>query len=155
MKPASSVAGISSIASRAISINLSTRTDSGSSGRYVYPQCSHILPVLQRVHDMGLPMGLLSNTCEAHWQWIMRVGYPQVRDWFGPVILSYEAKSMKPDSRIYEVQNKRLDIADLVCFSPMTDTTTFIPPRKRGWQTEVFVNADRLMRIIDAWEIRG
>lgn len=114
---------------------------------------AHILPVLQRVHDMGLPMGLLSNTCEAHWQWIMRVGYPQVRDWFGPVILSYEAKSMKPDSRIYEVAEQEAGYSGSSLFFTDDRHDNIHSAAQRGWQTEVFVNADRLMRIIDAWEI--
>ncbi|MFN7289718.1 MAG: HAD family hydrolase [Pirellula sp.] len=113
----------------------------------------HILPVLQRVRDLGLPMGLLSNTCEAHWHWIMRMGYPQVRDWFGPVILSFEAKSMKPDSGIYEVAEREAGHSGPSLFFTDDRHDNIQSATQRGWQTEVFINADRLMKIIDKWDI--
>ncbi len=35
-----------------------------------------ILPALEHIKASGVPMGLLSNTCDGHWQWIRppRVG---------------------------------------------------------------------------------
>ncbi len=57
---------------------------------------------LQAVRDAGLPVGLLSNTCHAHWDWIRRQRYPATEFPFDVTILSYEVGAMKPDAAIYE-----------------------------------------------------
>lgn len=112
---------------------------------------THILPVLERVKELRIPMGLLSNTCEAHWQWILQQRYPQVVDWFSPVILSFEAKSMKPDKGIYEQAEERAGVAPEHIFFTDDRADNIEAASKRGWQTQVFVNADRLMQTIDRW----
>jgi FMN phosphatase YigB (HAD superfamily) len=59
--------------------------------------------ILQAVRDAGVPVGLLSNTCHAHWDWIRRQRYPATEFLFDVTILSYEVGAMKPDPLIYEV----------------------------------------------------
>ena len=112
---------------------------------------THILTVLEEIREMGIPMGLLSNTCEAHWKWIMELRYPQVHGWFTPVILSYEVKSMKPDSHIYsEAQRLAGHHASRIFFTD--DRKENVEgARKAGWMAEVFVNADRLQETVKSW----
>jgi FMN phosphatase YigB (HAD superfamily) len=57
---------------------------------------------LQAVRDAGIPVGLLSNTCFAHWDWIRRQSYPATEFRFDVTVLSYEVGAMKPDLAIYE-----------------------------------------------------
>ncbi len=112
----------------------------------------HILPVLERIRGLGIPMGLLSNTCEAHWNWIGERGYPQVHGWFAPVILSYEVRSMKPDAHIYlEAQRHAGHDASRIFFTD-DRAENVDAARKAGWRAEVFVNADRLMDTVDGWQ---
>ncbi|MCF7962195.1 MAG: HAD family phosphatase [Pirellula sp.] len=111
-----------------------------------------ILPVLQRVREMGIPMGLLSNTCEAHWNWIGELEYPQVVGWFSPIILSYEVKSMKPDSRIYEEAQRVSGVEPHKIFFTDDREDNIRAATKAGWSAEVFVNADRLMKTMDGWQ---
>lgn len=112
---------------------------------------THILPVLERVRSMNIPMGLLSNTCEAHWNWILEMRYPQVIDWFSPVILSYEAKSMKPDHGIYSIAEQKSGYQPNELFFTDDREDNIAAARARGWQAEVFINPDRLMNTIDTW----
>lgn len=112
---------------------------------------THMLPVLERVRELGIPMGLLSNTCEAHWNWIGELSYPQVQGWFSPVILSYEVKSMKPDVHIYtEAQRHAGHDASGIFFTD-DRVENVEAARKAGWTAEVFVNADRLMETVARW----
>lgn len=68
-----------------------------------------IFPVLTQLKARGFPMGILSNTCDAHWQFAFsRHGVLQAL--FDPLVLSYEEKSMKPDSKIYEAAIKRAGV---------------------------------------------
>jgi putative hydrolase of the HAD superfamily len=60
-----------------------------------------IVPVLTQLKARGFPLGILSNTCDAHWQFVFN-RHAILKSFFHPYVLSYEAKSMKPDSKIYE-----------------------------------------------------
>ncbi len=62
-----------------------------------------IIDALRLVQDSCVPMGILSNTCEAHWLWLMKcTDWKMLHGWFDKIILSYEVRSMKPDTGIYE-----------------------------------------------------
>jgi putative hydrolase of the HAD superfamily len=110
-----------------------------------------ILPVLQHVRSLGLPIGLLSNTCQAHWNWICELGYPQVDGWFSKVVLSYEAKSMKPDALIYQIATELAgcDPGDIFFTDDRHDNVE--GARRLGWQAEPFTSADRLMDLVRHW----
>ena len=60
-----------------------------------------ILPLIAQLRASSFPIGILSNTCHAHWDLVYE-RYTVLRQCFGPVILSFETNSMKPDSKIYE-----------------------------------------------------
>ena len=57
---------------------------------------------LQQVRDAGYRIGILSNTCFAHWDWVRRQNWPVMEGPFEVKILSYEVGSMKPDAKIYQ-----------------------------------------------------
>jgi HAD superfamily hydrolase (TIGR01509 family) len=68
-----------------------------------------IFPVLTQLKARGFPMGVLSNTCDAHWQFVFSQHWV-LQTFFDPLVLSYEEKSMKPDSKIYEAAIKRAGV---------------------------------------------
>ena len=58
----------------------------------------------QTIRDVlatGMRIGILSNTCAAHWDWVIRQGWSATAGPFEQTILSFEVGSMKPDSKIY------------------------------------------------------
>ena len=112
---------------------------------------AHIIPVLEKIRDLSIPMGLLSNTCEAHWHWIDELGYPQVRGWFTPVILSYEVKSMKPNEHIYKEAERHSGHEGARIYFTDDRLENVEAAKKIGWMAEVFVNADRLMKTVESW----
>ncbi|MFT7643872.1 MAG: HAD superfamily hydrolase (TIGR01509 family) [Pirellulaceae bacterium] len=59
-----------------------------------------IIPLLVALHDARIRIGILSNTCDAHWQFARR-RFSILEQYFCPLALSFEVKSMKPDSAIY------------------------------------------------------
>lgn len=65
---------------------------------------------LQAVRDAGVRVGLLSNTCHAHWDWIRRQRYPATEFRFDVTILSYEVGAMKPDAAIYEAAEQACEV---------------------------------------------
>ena len=58
---------------------------------------------------------------------------------------------MKPDSGIYELAEKQSGYSGASLFFTDDRHDNIQAAKDRGWQTEVFINADRLLKIVDAW----
>ncbi|NND98595.1 MAG: HAD family phosphatase [Pirellulaceae bacterium] len=65
---------------------------------------------VQRVRQSGRRIGILSNTCFAHWDWVNRQGWPVMEGPFEIAILSYEVGAMKPDGRIYAAAEQKAGV---------------------------------------------
>lgn len=61
-----------------------------------------IIPVVHNLKSAGHRLGILSNTCDAHWQYAMEGRYPILNEAFGLYALSFELKCSKPQTVIYE-----------------------------------------------------
>jgi glucose-1-phosphatase len=68
-------------------------------GSEIFKLNTSIVPVLGALKAAGYRMGILSNTCPAHWSYCRRYGV--VRDGFDVYALSYEHGTCKPDPSIY------------------------------------------------------
>ena len=78
-----------------------SQTDLLHSMSDIFTPNREIFPLIAQLGAVNFPIGILSNTCRAHWELVFN-RYKILRDFFEPVILSYEVNSMKPDSKIYE-----------------------------------------------------
>lgn len=66
----------------------------------IFSMNAPMMPVIGQLAAVGFPMGILSNTCSAHWEHVFgRFRFLQRN--FRDYVLSYESKSMKPDSKVY------------------------------------------------------
>ena len=63
--------------------------------------CAVVATVAQ-LRGQVFPMGILSNTCEAHWDDIVQNGFKIITDMFSLYALSHEIGAAKPDPKIYE-----------------------------------------------------
>jgi putative hydrolase of the HAD superfamily len=70
-----------------------------------------MVPVVQSLHQAGHRLGILSNTCEAHFELCARK-FPEVMELFEVYALSYQLRAFKPDPAIY------LGAANLAGVSP-------------------------------------
>jgi putative hydrolase of the HAD superfamily len=59
-----------------------------------------IVPVVAQLRQAGHRLGVLSNTCENHWQYCYQ-RFRLLRETFSVFALSYELGAMKPDAAIY------------------------------------------------------
>ena len=59
-----------------------------------------VLPIVAQLRQAGYPMGILSNTCDVHWEYCRR-HYRIVSEGFGVYALSYEIGAAKPDAAIF------------------------------------------------------
>ncbi|MDZ7619049.1 MAG: HAD family phosphatase [Patescibacteria group bacterium] len=59
-----------------------------------------MLPVLARLARAGWPMGILSNTCQTHWEHCHK-RFTILPSLFGTYALSYQIGAMKPEATIF------------------------------------------------------
>jgi glucose-1-phosphatase len=60
-----------------------------------------IVPVIAQLQSAGHRTGVLSNTCECHWDYCASGRYALLPGAFEVLILSWKAQSMKPEPEIY------------------------------------------------------
>jgi FMN phosphatase YigB (HAD superfamily) len=111
----------------------------------------HMLPVLEKIRSLKIPMGLLSNTCDAHWNWILKMGYPQLQGWFDPLVLSFEVQMMKPEPEIYHLCAELAEIHPEGIFFTDDRQENVQGAIDAGWNAAVFTSADRLMDTVSTW----
>lgn len=69
-----------------------------------------IVSVIGQLKAAGHRLGLLSNTCSAHWEFVV-VRIPVLADIFSTRILSYQVQRAKPDKRIYDYAAEQIGLS--------------------------------------------
>ena len=110
-----------------------------------------ILRGLRHIKASGVAIGLLSNTCAGHWEWIKRRRWATVEGWFDPIVLSYEAKLMKPDKAIYLHCEQLCGFSGSQIFFTDDRAENIAAAALRGWGTYQFGSTDGLIAAFDAW----
>lgn len=67
--------------------------------------------VLAQLSAAGYRLGMLSNTCEMHWEYFASGRYRTIAEAFETVVLSCRLKLMKPDAKIYFAAADAADVA--------------------------------------------
>ena len=62
-----------------------------------------IIPIIARLSEANMRMGILSNTNDVHWEFITDGRYGVLPEYFSVHALSFRIGSMKPDRHIYDV----------------------------------------------------
>lgn len=109
---------------------------------------SPIVPVLDRLQQLGIRLILLSNTSSAHYEFI-RDRF-DVLDCFDGFSMSFEVGAIKPDDAIY---NKAVELAGFEpgeCFYTDDIERYVTRGRELGIDSEVFVGVDKLIEQLRA-----
>ena len=61
-----------------------------------------LIPMITQLVAANHRLGILSNTCEAHWEYCHDGRFGILRHAFDVHVLSYRVRAMKPDPKIYE-----------------------------------------------------
>jgi FMN phosphatase YigB (HAD superfamily) len=110
-----------------------------------------ILPILERLSSNRIPMGILSNTCDAHWTWLIHRDWPMLHGWFQHHILSYRVRYMKPDSGIYEASEAECGLSGSQIFFTDDREENVVAAANRGWCTHQYLDTDALSRALEDW----
>ena len=110
-----------------------------------------ILRGLKHVSASGVGIGLLSNTCEGHWERLAKRKWEMVEGWFDPVVLSYEAKLMKPDPAVYLHCEQCCGFSGSQIFFTDDRADNIAAASAHGWGTYQYGNTDGLIAAFDTW----
>jgi len=61
-----------------------------------------VVPIASHLWGAGYRLGILSNTCEAHWNYVAGGRYAVIGELFSVQVLSYRERCCKPDREIYQ-----------------------------------------------------
>jgi len=111
-----------------------------------------LLPIIAGCRRAGVPMGILSNTCDPHWDFLVGSGYAILPAAFREIVLSHEEHSAKPERAIYDVATARAGVPPERIFFCDDLPDNVAAARQAGWDAEVFVTA---VGLADALERRG
>ncbi|MEX1224369.1 MAG: HAD family phosphatase [Pirellulales bacterium] len=73
----------------------------------IFEPIADSVAILLAMRAEGRRLGLLSNTCDAHWRVCSDGRYPFLEQTFEQVILSFEHRVAKPDAEIYRIAARR------------------------------------------------
>jgi HAD superfamily hydrolase (TIGR01549 family) len=96
-----------------------------------------------QLRSAGYRLGILSNTCPAHWEFVAG-RYELLRAYFEPCVLSYEVGVMKPDPAIYQAAAGRAGVPGERIFYCDDHLENVEGARRCGWDAEPFTGHVRL-----------
>ncbi len=106
---------------------------------------AEMLPVLAALRRLRMPVGLLSNSCEPHWQFICASGYAFLPAGFPITVLSHEVAAAKPTPAIYARAAEAAGVPPNKIFFCDDIETHVTAARAAGWDAEIFSSASQLI----------
>lgn len=143
----------------AAGVNQQTRTS--LSTRVILELCSDIfslnasvIPVVTQLKSAGYSLGILSNTCSAHWEFIEAHSYTALKELFSIHVLSFREQVMKPDARIYHAAANAVEvpIQDILFIDDRSENVA--GARETGMDAIQFQDVSTLIRDLVARDIR-
>ncbi len=104
-----------------------------------------MIPVVAALARAGFRLGILSNTCSAHWAYVTR-HYRFLSQLFGPVILSYEVQAMKPAASIYSAAQSLAGVPAERIFFVDDRVENVTGARQSGFQAVLYESVSQTAR---------
>jgi len=117
----------------------------------IFDPHEEIVDSIEGLRKADYRLGILSNTCDAHWNWLMKQNYKVLGPWFDVIALSYEMQCAKPDLDIYRKAEAMAGVpAERIFFTD--DRLDNIQGADRaGWITHHFTGLAGFQQRIEAW----
>jgi HAD superfamily hydrolase (TIGR01493 family) len=103
-----------------------------------------MLPLIGHLEDSGIPLGILSNTCNSHWQLATDGRYAILPGAFKKIVLSYKVGAIKPDPRMFEAAIKTAGVPAERIFYTDDIAGHVEAARKAGIDAVQFTSVDAL-----------
>jgi glucose-1-phosphatase len=114
---------------------------------------SSMVPIISSLKEQGFKLVLLSNTCEAHFEYMQRK-YPVLKH-FDEAVLSYRVKARKPDREIFEKAILTAGCEPHEIFYTDDVHEYVAVARQLGIDAEQYINTQMLISLLRARGIKG
>jgi glucose-1-phosphatase len=104
---------------------------------------TEVTPVVAQLRAAGHRLGILSNTCENHWE-LCRERFPILTEAFEIFTLSYQVGAMKPDPVIYQAAAERAGVRPQEVFFTDDIAVHVASARAVGFDAVQFLSAEQL-----------
>ena len=111
-----------------------------------------MLPVIAGLERAKYPIGILSNTCDIHWQHLLRKNFALLPASFRETVLSHEIGLLKPERALFDLAAMRAGVPSERIFFCDDIPAHVAGARAAGWDAELFTSAAKL---IDDFSRRG
>jgi FMN phosphatase YigB (HAD superfamily) len=115
-----------------------------TAGSDIFTINATILPIITQLRLQGYRLGILSNTCDMHWQWATDNRYGILSNYFEVTALSFEIGEVKPDQRIFRVAADLAGVAPSEIFYTDDIAGHIQGARDAGFDAEQFTSARKL-----------
>ena len=112
-----------------------------------------MIPLISNLKQAGARLGILSNTCAVHWEWIFE-HYLIVRDFFDEPVLSFEVHALKPDVEIYRKAEAIVGLPPEKIFFVDDRADNVEGARSAGWTAEVFESIPQLAQQLGQFGVK-
>lgn len=90
---------------------------------------------LERLHEQGLRLYLMSNTDDIHWQHTMSLYGDKIDALFDEVFLSFKEGKVKPDDEFFKMVDKQIMKTNQTLFVDDMEENRKAAEQAVGWQT--------------------
>lgn len=112
-----------------------------------------VLDLVERLHGAGERLGVLSNTCAAHWEYCVDGRYPQLSRCFERYALSYQLRAMKPEPHIYLRAAELADVDPQRIFFVDDRPENVAGARAAGYDAVEYHSPEQLTRDLQARQL--
>ncbi|MCH2179707.1 MAG: HAD family phosphatase [Mariniblastus sp.] len=112
-----------------------------------------IVPLITALRMVNFPLGILSNTCAGHWQYVTKTA-PLVKLYFTKFILSHESKCMKPNPKIYRDAIESVGLPPESIFFVDDRPENVEMAQRMGMDSHIYRNASQVLRLLDDRGVR-
>ncbi len=113
-----------------------------------------VAEIAQRLRASGRRLGILSNTCEAHWEFCAGGRFPLLNAVFDIATLSYQVRSLKPEPAIYEAASELADVSPEGIFFVDDRAENVAGAQDAGFDAVQFASATGLISDLERRDVR-
>jgi glucose-1-phosphatase len=113
-----------------------------------------VVPIVAHLRAAGYRLGILSNTCAPHWQYVSDGRYAIIAKLFDPCILSYRVGAMKPEPEIYRAASEAAGVAPQELFFTDDRQTNVDGALAAGLDAVLYTSPQQLITDLDQRGVR-
>lgn len=113
-------------------------------GREIFQLNQPVMSIVKQIYTAGHRLGILSDTCRSHWQYLCTAEFPGIDTFFEIAVLSFEVGLAKPDPMIFRIATERAGVRPEQIFFVDDRIENVAGATSQGWDALLFRGAKDL-----------